>query len=143
LITADHIGRGLLASGPLSMVASSLYSGGRRSTVGGTGDVPVCSARWWDERREMPSAVPIALPKTIKPTATIPAINTISIWIATVYLIHSVAFRQAYRNGGRDATPASRTVTIKLRDHPTLVSGEANAFVRSYFPPYKKGTVTP
>jgi hypothetical protein len=78
------------------MVASSLYSGGRRSTVGGTGDVPVCSARWWDERREMPSAVPIALPKTIKPTATIPAINTISIWIATVYLIHSVAFRQAY-----------------------------------------------
>jgi hypothetical protein len=91
----------------------------------------------------MPSAVPIALPKTIKPTATIPAINTISIWIATVYLIHSVAFRQAYKNGGRDATPASRTITIKPTDHPTLVSGEANAFVRSYFPPYKKGTVTP
>jgi hypothetical protein len=60
------------------------YSGGRISTAGGTGDVPVCSARWWGGRREMASPVTMALYKAIKPMATIPAISTISIWIATV-----------------------------------------------------------
>jgi hypothetical protein len=58
------------------------HSGGRISTAGGTGEAPVCCAKWWDERREMASPVMMALPKTNTPMATSPAIRTISIWIA-------------------------------------------------------------
>jgi hypothetical protein len=60
------------------------YSGGRTSTAGGTGELPVCSAKWWAGRFDTVSPVAMALPKTIRPIATTPAISTISIWIAMV-----------------------------------------------------------
>jgi hypothetical protein len=40
----------------------------------------------------MENPVTMALPKTIKPMATTPAISTISIWIATVYLALAPCF---------------------------------------------------
>jgi hypothetical protein len=79
---ADHVGGALLPSGSFWHARLVPYSGGRRSTAGGTGDAPVCCARWWDGRREMATPVTMVLPKTIKPMATTPAISTISIWIA-------------------------------------------------------------
>jgi hypothetical protein len=88
---ADHVDGALLASGPLGVFARFLYPGGRISTAGGTGDAPVCCARWWDGRRDMASPMRMALPNTIKPMATAPAISTISIWTPMVYA--SRAFR--------------------------------------------------
>ena len=82
----------LEASGELAPphnVTDALYRSdngrGGVSTSGDTGNAPVCCAKWWDGRREIVIPVTIALPKTIKPMATTPAISTISIWIAMVY----------------------------------------------------------
>ena len=58
--------------------------------------------------------VTIALPKTIKPMATTPAMSTISIWIAMVYPARSAAFLKAYGNGERVAIVATSAITIKL-----------------------------
>ena len=62
--------------------------------------------------------VTIALPKTIKPMATTPAMSTISIWIAMVYPARSAAFLKAYGNGERVAIVATSAITIKLGHYP-------------------------
>jgi hypothetical protein len=49
---------------------------------GGTGDVPVCSAKWWEGRREIANPIMMALPTAINPMATTAAITMISNWIA-------------------------------------------------------------
>lgn len=78
--------------------------GGGIWASGGTGDAPVCCARWWDRRPEMANPVTMALPKTIKPMATVPAISTISIWIATVYLaLRCFPLSIRERSGQRDS----------------------------------------
>src|SRR5262249_45807475 len=72
---------------------------GGSSTAGGTGDTPVCCAKWCVGRREIVIPVTIALPTAIKAMATTPAINTISIWIA---MVHPVARRLSDKHIGTE-----------------------------------------
>ena len=49
------------------------------STSGGTGELPVCSAKWWEGRRDIALPVLICLTRMIRAAATSPAISMISI----------------------------------------------------------------
>ena len=59
-------------------LAPSAYSGGRISTVGGTGEAPECVAVWWVGRREITNARTSAPPPTRIPRATTAAMITLS-----------------------------------------------------------------
>jgi hypothetical protein len=60
----------------------------------------------------MASPVTMALPKTIKPMATAPAISTISIWIATVYPLAPLLSATHMGSGSNNSAPLGNARSI-------------------------------
>jgi hypothetical protein len=87
---------------------------GGSSTSGGTGNAPVCCAKWCARRREIVIPVTIALPKTIKAMATTPAISTISIWIAMVYPLAPLLSLRIWDRGAAGDTRVRREASWPL-----------------------------
>jgi hypothetical protein len=90
--------------------AAHPHSGGRISTVGETGEAPVCVARWCGGRREILSPVMIAPPPTIRPRATRAAIISVSANIPRAPRYRRQAYREQGARGERVCLMAGGTL---------------------------------
>jgi hypothetical protein len=104
------------------------------STVGGTGEAPVCVAVWWDGRREIMNPRLTALTATRIPRATTAAMITVSMKIAMCHShcvpplldsrhitlrCHGIV-RMALRVGAAAIFPVA---TVRQERNAALVSG--------------------